>query len=1032
MSFIRLFVRNPVVANLLMVAVLVLGTLSFIGLPRELISEISFNWIFLTTAYPGVSPEEIEKLITIPIEDEIQDVKNIDVITSQSAEGVSFVWVKFKDISDEEFRARYQDLKNELDKLTDLPDDAEKTDVLAFTSSEFIPVLSVHLHGQIPEKRLLALAKELRKKILDVPKISKATLSGARDREVWVEVDPVRMEGYNLSIAQIQGAIAAHGLNIPGGRKSFGKEEILVRTVGEFEKPEDVGKVIIRSGEAGKTVRVSDVAKVRETFEERDTLSRLDRDPVISMTITKQPEGNSIAVTNEIKQVSREFEERYRNVIKVSFTQDSSEQINDIMSKLSLNAWYGFGIVVLVLLIILGLRNAVLAALGIPISFLACFIFMYQSGSSFDSNTLFGLVLVLGIIVDDAIVIVENCHRHLQMGKTWRRAAVDGTREVMTPVISATATTIAVFLPLALLPGIIGKFMRPIPIVVSLALVASMIEAFVILPSHFADWPGKRLARTKDTSWLTGLRESYERGLRFVVRWRYVFATVVPLLLLTGVVAIIGVVGVDMFRDEEVAVFQVRVKMPVGTNLETTAETLEKFETAALELPETEVRSVHTTAGLVITDEDWVFRSNLGQIWLDLTPSYDRQRSTDEIMADLRTRIEKISGPVSVELAKLNTGPPLGKPVELKVKGKYLDELEEVAEKLKQELAKVEGVIEIDDNLYRGKQEIRFRVDPDRAALFGLTTAAVGLAIRHAIDGVTADKMYDADEEMEIVVRMDDAGFKRPEDFLRLPIVTPTGETVTLGNVAGYTMAPIIDEIRRYNMERAITVFANVDETVTTSVEANQKLEKRLGPIVEKFPGVTLDFGGEFEEFKESFVGLGLLFAFGILLVYSILATQFRSYIQPMVILLTVPLALVGAGLGLLISGNPFSLITLYGIVALAGVAVNDAIVLISFANNLRREGLDTREAVVKAAVLRLRPIILTSVTTIAGLVPMAIGLGGMSLTWSPLANTIVWGLSVGTFLTLFLVPAAYVIIVGNRPLPAEDEDLSTPPRGAE
>ena len=1010
MFFIRLFVRNPVLANLIMFAVVVLGILSFISLPRELMSNISFNWIFLTTPYPGVTPDEMEKLVTIPIEDEIQDVKGIESIASQSAEGLSFVSVKFKDMSDEEFRVRFQELKDELDKAI-LPDDVEDTTIMNVSTDDMMPVISVHLHGQIPEKKLKELAEDLRSKILDISNISKVELQGTRDREVWVEVDPVRMEGIGLSLEQVQLAIQSSGTNIPGGDIDIGREALLLRTVGEFSTVDEVGDVIIRSTADGKTVRVKDVAQVRSTFEDRITLSRLDTDPVISMTITKQSDGNSIEITDEIKRVAKDFESRYKGQIKISFTQDTSEQINEIMSKLSRNAWAGFVVVVVVLMAILGIRNAILTAIGIPISFLACFIFMHRSGGSFDSNSLFALVLVLGIIVDDAIIVVENCYRHLQKGKSWRDAAIDGATEVLTPVLAATGTTIAAFLPLALMPGIMGKFMKIVPIVVSLALVASVIEAFVVLPSHFSEWPGKRVTKTNERVWIVGLRDLYGTVLAKVVRLRYIFAGIVPVILLVGVVFIIGHVGVNMFAGEEVAVFQVRMKMPTGTNLDTTSDVLRQFEKASMGLPDGEIRAVHATAGLIMTDDNWVFRSNVGQIWFDLHPSYDRNRSTDQIMADLRTRLDKISGPTSVELAKLNTGPPVGKPVEVKIKGKYLDELESVAEELKEMLRGMEGVVDIGDDFNPGKREIRIQVDPERAALHGLSVASVGLALQRAMDGVTADKMYDGDEEIEVVVRMDKNAIQRPEDFLRLPIATPMGTTITLGTIAGYEIQPTIDEIRRYKNERAITVFASVDESKTTSVAVNQAIIDKFTPVVEKHVGISLDFSGEFKEFQESFVGLIQLFVLGILLMYTILATQFRSYLQPLVILLTVPFAFVGAGLGLFISGNPFSLITLYGIVALAGVAVNDAIVLISFVNNLRREGMPIKEAVIKAGKLRLRAIILTSVTTVAGLVPMAVGLGGMSLTWSPLANTIVWGLLVGTFLTIFLVPASYVIL---------------------
>jgi multidrug efflux pump subunit AcrB len=686
------------------------------------------------------------------------------------------------------------------------------------------------------------------------------------------------------------------------------------------------------------------------------------------------------------------------------------------MGKLERNAWAGFVIVIIVLMLVLGIRNAVLTAIGIPLSFLACFIFLHRTGGSFNGNSLFALVLVLGIIVDDAIIIVENCYRHLQMGKSWRQAAIDGTQEVMMPVLAATGTTVAVFLPTMLMPGIMGKFMRVIPITVSLALLASIVEAFIILPSHFSDWPGKNLSKArKQSEWLTSLQNTYERALRVVIKWRYLFAIGLPIVLLIGAGGIVNSVGMDLFSDEEVAYYQIRVTMPAGTNLDTTEETLKEYEDKITAiLPKHELRNISTTTGRIIGQADWTFGTNVGEIWLDLSPSYNRTRNAKEIMDDVRGLIKSISGPTYVEIARLPTGPPVGKPVEIKVKGKYLPQMEAAASEIKAELEQTDGVVDVGMDWQEGKKEIRFRVDPVRAAMYGLSVGQVGMAIRNAINGADADKMYDGDEEIEIVVRLKKASVKRPEDFLKLPLLTRTGAVVTLGNVATYTIEPIYSVIRRYKQQRVITVFSNVDKTKTTPVEVTRRVRDKYQDIAEKHPGISLDFTGVFKEFEQSFTALIQLFAFGILLIYVILGAQFRSYIQPLVILLTVPFAFVGAGLGLLIAGNPFSISTLFGIVALAGIAVNDAIVLISFVNNLRAEGVPVKEAVIQAGRLRLRPILLTSFTTIAGLTPMAIGLGGMSLTWAPLANTIVWGLTVSTLLTIFIIPAAYTIVVGD------------------
>ncbi|MBN2527051.1 MAG: efflux RND transporter permease subunit [Deltaproteobacteria bacterium] len=1014
-SLARLSVHNPVLANLAMLTVIVLGVISLMGLPRELMPAMDMQWAFISKVYPGVPPEEIEKLITIPIEDEIKDVEGIDFIASQSNENAAFLSVKFKSMPDEEFQRRFQDLRAEVDKVTGLPEDAEDTIVDSFSTTDMVPVISVHLYGTTGEQKLGDLAKDLRQQLLDIPHISKVQLTGYREREIWVEANPAQLEGQHLSLDQIRTAIALHGQNVPAGKLDVGRSELFVRTIGEFDKAADIGKVILRTSGVGQSLLVNDVATITPGLEDEQTRSRLAGKPVISLTITKQSTGSSIAVTDEVKRISRAFAARSGDRVHVAFTQDSSEQINDILSKLTNNAAVGFLVVLFVLLVVLGMRNALLAAIGIPLSFFASFIFMFQIDESFNSSSLFALVLVLGIIVDDAIIIVENCYRHRQMKKSWKQAAIDGTEEVMSPVFSATATTIAAFLPLMLMPGIMGKFLRIVPIVVSLALLASLLEAFFILPSHFADWPGRHLSRPRPTPrWLQHLQNAYTRGLTRVVRFRYLAFFILMFVMVPGAVAMIGLLGVNVFQGEEVATFQVRITMPEGASLSETSRVLKEFEKIALALPRNEVREVHATAGLIIKDDDWDFRSSVAQVWLDLVPSYERARSTDAIMESLRQQVTKIPGPIQLELAKLNTGPPMGKPVEVKVKGRYFEELALVADQLKHVLGSLNGVRDVGDDRQVGKEEIRIHVDEDQAVRHGLSVAQVGMAIRSAIDGTVAETMYDGDEEIDIIVRADMSAVKQPEDLQRLPLLSPMGYTVALGDVASWQMKRSSGLIRRYKGQRAITVFSGFDETKIDTRTINNRLLAEFEKIQRAHPGVTLDFSGEMQEFKDMWANIISLFAFGMLLIYAILGTQFRSYVQPLVIFFTIPFAFVGAVLGLLISGNPFSLITMYGIVALAGVAVNDAIVLVSFVNNERRHGMPIKKAVIEAGRLRIRPILLTTLTTIAGLTPMALGIGGASLTWSPLANTILWGLGVGTLLTLFLIPAIYVIFIDD------------------
>ncbi|MCK4513010.1 efflux RND transporter permease subunit, partial [bacterium] len=592
---------------------------------------------------------------------------------------------------------------------------------------------------------------------------------------------------------------------------------------------------------------------IHEDFEDERTRSRLNKEPAVSITITKQTTANVIDVTNEVKRIAGAFADSHGDKLHVSFTQDSSEQVNDVLSKLVRNAWIGFITVVIVLLVVLGFRNAILAAMGIPMSFLICFIFMFNMGESFNGSSLFALVLVLGIVVDDAIIIIENCYRHRQMGKSWKQAAIDGTEEVTSPVFSAIATTIAAFLPLMLMPGIMGKWLRIVPIVVSLPLAASLFEALFILPSHFAGWPGRGTAEPRPTpGWLVSLTDAYTGGLRFVMRFRYVFLGLI-FVVFVGAIAMIPLLGVKMFQGEEINTLQIRVTMPVGTNLDTTAKTLEEFEKAIEKLPKSEIRAIHTTAGLVMTDSDWIFRTSVGQIWLDLVPVYERNRISDEIMADLRGRLVKISGPTDIEIAKINQGPPVGKPVEVKLKGKYFDQLESASKELEDYLTGFDGVIEIGNDFEPGKKEVRFHVDPELAAIHGLSVAQVGMAIRYAIDGVVADKIYDGDEEMDVVVRLDAGALERPTDLLRLPLLTPAGTNISLGDVAEYRLEYSRGQIRRYKGQRTITVFASLAADGPDAVEVNNGIEEEFAKTKRRYPSVTLDFSGEFQEFQNTF-----------------------------------------------------------------------------------------------------------------------------------------------------------------------------------
>ncbi len=1010
MFLARFSIKNPILINLLTITILVVGFYTYLNLPRESDPEIPFNWVFVTTIYPGAAPEEVEQLITKPIEDAIEDIENINLITSSSDEGLSFISVKFEQsLKQSEFDKRFQDLRAEIDKVK-LPDGAEDAEVLELKTSTWFPILSVVVSGELPEKELKAIADDLKDRINEISGISSVTLAGAREREIWVEVDPEGMDSLNLALSQVVGVLSAQNLNIPGGTISAGRSEYLLRTVGQFQNVEQIKNVIVHSYPSDDQVHIRDIAEVSDTYEEAKTISRLNGRPAITLNVTKKANTNTIALADQVKSLIKEYEmEHALHGIHLDITNDYSVYTKDTLSTLQSNALFGISFVMLSLWLFLGWRNALFVAVGMPVAFMATFIFIDVTGNTLNGGSLFGLVLVLGIVVDHAIVITENIYRHMQMGKSVHRAVMDGMQEVTAPVLSATLTTIAAFLPLMLMPGLIGAFLKIIPMVVTMALCASLAEALIILPSHLAEWSNPVHARRRDGRWFQKIITIYSRVLKGFLRRRY-WAVAAVLLCVVAGASLIPLIGVEMFGEEDLGIFYVRVWMPAGTKLTETDRVLKQVEQVALTLPKNELDSVITTAGRLEEEDDVTTNTSVGQVIVGLVEAKYRDREVGEILADLRTRCQFLTGFERIEFARLSGGPPTGKAVEVKVKGKYFEQLEAIAEELKAELAQVPGVYDIGDDFLPGKEELRVQVDESRASLHGLSVFQIADAVRTAFHGAVATTYREGDEEIDVVVKFRDASESSIERVEAMKLATPMGTLIPLREVASLELARGYATIPRFEGERAITVSAEVDKNINQPVAVNRIIEEKFQNIGQRYPGYYLDFRGEFAEFNEAFSSLSQLFVLGIFIMYILLGAQFKSLLQPLIILFTIPFAFIGAMLGLLVNTSPFSIVTLYGMVALAGIVVNDSIVLIDFINVRRRSGVGKWRAIMEGGRLRLRPIVLTTLTTAFGLLPMAIGLGGSSEMWKPLANTIIWGLAMSTLLTLFIIPCLYAI----------------------
>lgn len=1013
MSPLRFAVRNPVFANLLMVTLTVLGVLSFTQIPREMMPKIPFNWAFIVTSYPNVPAEEVEQLITIPIEDAIADVDGVDEINSTSSEGLSVIQVKFELCSKNQFDKYLTELKSEVSQA-ELPDDAENPDVDDFDTDDFVPILSITLSGDFPERLMRDVADQLNDLLLDVEGVSKISQAGTRERKIWINVTPEKLYAQNLTLEQVAHSISMQNRNLAAGDLKTGSEKLLVRTVGEMKTPSEFGGIVIRSNGSGRRILLRDIASIEDGWEEEQSRSRMNGRNAVTLSITKKSSASSLKVIREMKRLTEQFQAKLPPGMEVTYTNDSGTIIHDLLQKLTSNAIMGFLLVILVLYTLLDWRSAFFTSISIPITLAMTMIFLRYTGNTLNGSSLFGLVLVLGMIVDQAIVVMDNSYRYLQAGLSPRAAAIQGAGEVAVPVVTSVLTTIAAFVPLMLLPGIIGRFMRIVPIVISLTLVASLIEVFYILPSHFSLWakskPEKNAEKAK---WAERIFLTYRKILVKIIARRKLIMLLMPLIVILSV-GLIPLIGVELYRDEEISQFSVLVKMPQGSSLEATDHVIRRIEREALDLPASEVHAVIANPGIYLTDSEWIHNSSVGQVIVDLKERRDRTLPIDTLINTLRAKTIGISGVESLEFRKVNTGPPVGKAVEVRVQGKYFDQLETAAEALKDELAAIPGVYEIADNYSPGKRQVRIHVNPEKAALFALDVTQVAATVHNVFNGMKATVMRDGDDEIDVMVRFPEERMNQIQTVQNLKIRSPMGVWVPFQNTADITVEAGPSDIRRFDRKRAVTVSANVEKGQTSGVEVNQRLIRRFQDISDRFPGVRLVFGGEFQEFEKAFSGIIELFLIGLGMIYLILSAQFRSFVQPLIIMFAIPFGFIGAMVGLILSGNPFSITTLYGFVGLAGVVVNNSIVMIAFINNARAEGVEEQESIIQAGLLRLRPIFLTSVTTIFGVLPMAVGLGGKSEVWSPLANTFCWGLSVSTFLTLLIIPVVYRFMVDD------------------
>ena len=1016
------------------VVFIIIGAVSYVRLPREGSPDITIPFIFVTAVYEGTAPSEIEKLITIPIERQVNDVEGIKEMSSVSAENVCSMVIEF--VAGENIDQARQRVKDKVDLAKpDLPDDLDEPIVDGFNVSSDFPIFTFTIAGPIDTVRLKNLAEEIQDQIELLSGVKTVELAGVREREIRVELDLPRLVAYGIPIPLVMQRIAQENSTVSAGNMEIAGDKFQIRVPGEFSMTSEIRDIVVRERN-GKPVYLRDVAAVHDTFKDESTRSRLNGYPCVSISMKKRSGENSVRLIEKAKASLDRIS--LPPGIEMAVVYDEYDYVDMMIKELENNVASGFLLVIVVLFIFMGVRNSIFVAVAIPLSMLIAFSLMSFMGTTLNMIVLFSLVLAVGMLVDNAIVIVENIYRNRGLGLSRVEAARRGAEEVAWPVITSTLTTCAAFSPLLFWPDIMGQFMGFLPRTLIIVLSASLFVALVINPavcSVFITAPKKRDGEAEQEAVPAAGPDAdplekpfahpfvwaYEVLLRGALHHRIVvFLIGISFLVLTVLVYARWGEGTELFPDTEPRNAQIRVKFPQGTSLDRTDALLRHIEKILPKYEDVEFYlSAAGSGGAGFATGGGVAGTHIGNIHVEFLDKEHRKGNTTELVARIRRDIGSIPG-VEIQVEKEEEGPPTGAPVSIEVSGEDFDVLADLSAQVIRRIETIPGLVDLQDDLEGALPELQFHVDRCRAALLGLDTDTVGLFLRTSIYGLESSKLRAEEDEFDITLRLPENQRDSFDLLDQVFIPTSGGSTVPLSSVGRVEYTGGRGSINRKDRKRVITISGNDEER---GVDAIVKDVKERVKTLQLPRGYALDYAGDTEEMRESFEFLFQSFLVALALIVVILVLQFNSVFLPLVIILSIVLSLIGVMWGLLICRMRFGVImTGVGVISLVGIVVNNAIVLVDCIQRQRRAGLTATEAVVAAGRLRLRPVLLTAITTILGLIPMAVGLSlqvhewppgiatgaESSQWWRPMAVAVIFGLGIATVLTLVLVPVMY------------------------
>jgi multidrug efflux pump subunit AcrB len=1086
-SLVSYFLDKSIFLNLISTLLIVIGAYKAMTINREAFPNINFDIVTVTTIYPGATAAEVEKLITKPIEDSIKAVDGIKETRSGSIENRSGIVITI-DPNTKDTQKVVEDIKSAVEKVEDLPDDSKKPIVTEITSAR-TPVIEVNLGIKIKSDNTILSELEFQDKVkileellLEIPEVGRISRRGYREKEMHVDLNPVSMDFLDISAQQVIQALKVKNINFPGGNLSDNGREAALRTIGEFDTPEEIKEVYIRSNEIGRNIKLKDIASVKEDFADKEYIEKTNGLYAIGLIVLKKEKGDAITLVEKVKTVVEKFKEKNSDAIHVSYVNDISKYIKRRLDVLISNGAQGFVLVVISLFFFLGWRVSFMVALGLPLAVAMTLITLDYMGISLNLISMMGLIIVIGMLVDDAIVISENIYRYIETGMDVYEACVRGTAEVIAPVTATITTTCAAFGPMLFMSGIFGKFIYSIPLVVIIALVSSLVEGILILPSHIHDinknhkhltdndhsnskiksyFKQKTLTNPNslmssiyqytilgEKDWYVLFRDTiYKPSLSFALRHKYLTILFFTIAFMTSIVGAAKFGRFKLFPGG-VEIFIIKITAPVGLTLESTERFAQVIEKELAKLPTTEIENYVSRIGITQKDPNDPFTKrgkNFGMVMVYLTPDTMRERSVDDIMNTLRDKTywmlseeakkalkEKnlnisnesqqieipdeyldLKGKLTVlDFEKMQGGPPVGKPIAIEIRGDDFKTLLQIADEFKQVMKTVPGVIDIGDDYYEGKDEIRVIIDEALASQTGVSVQQIALAINTAYQGTVATKIKRADQEIDVRVRFPENYRSSLKSLEKIYVQNNFGNQIPISKMIRYEKKPGIASINHLDGKRLITATANLDDTLTDPRKANKEIKNAAGNLIDKYPGYRVRFGGENKDTEESLASLGKAFFVAFLIIFIILASLFSSLLQPILVVSAIPLSFMGVSFAFITHGHYFSFLSFIGMVGLAGIVVNDSIVLVDFANNLTKEfpNKNSYDLLMETGMVRLRPVMLTTITTVLGILPTAYGIGGADPFLMPMALAIGWGLMFATSLTLILIPTLYKI----------------------